>query len=221
MIVRRNSGSSAGMRTIPLSALSYVIIDFETTGLNANDGDEVLEIGAVRVDGKTVTEKHFHTLVHPGRPVPAEAFRVHGIGDEELVGAPTIIDVMPDFMKFLGQGIIVAQNARFDLTFLVKNLGRMSISRLDNPVLDTMLLSRFLFSYESSHNLDAILGRLKIKRDETRHRSLGDCILTAHALVQMIDILEKRGLDTLDAIRACIVRPGPIPVQTRETISLF
>lgn len=209
-------------RDLPLASLTYVIIDFETTGLDANSGDEIIEVGAVKVEGKTVVDKTFHSLVNPERDMSSDAVRIHGIQPEHLVGAPLISAVMPDFLKFIGQSIVVAQNARFDLGFLVKNLARQSISRFDNPIVDTMLMSKFIFSYESRHNLDAILQRLKIKpTNEVRHRSLDDCVLTAKALVEMIDILEKRGLGTWEAIRNCVLKAGPIPVPQRENMSLF
>src|SRR5262245_10296537 len=128
------------MRSIPLSSLSYVVFDFETTGLNANDGDEIIEIGAVRVDGKKVSERTFHSLVNPERSLSEESTRVHGITAAELKGAPSIQAIMPDFLRYLGRNIVVAQNARFDLSFLVKNLVRLSIARFENPILDTMLL---------------------------------------------------------------------------------
>ena len=213
---------TTNMREIPLGSLNYVIIDFETTGLNAGDGDEIIEVGAVRVENRQILPVTFHSLINPERSVPTEATRVHGISASELENAPTIREVMPDFLNFMGSSVVVAQNARFDLTFLVKNLGRMSISRFENPVLDTMLLSRFLYSYESRHNLDAIMSRLKIEPDaDNRHRSVGDCIMTAKALVEMIGVLEKRGLASLKAVRNCLVKAGPIPVQQRENLSLF
>jgi DNA polymerase-3 subunit epsilon len=202
--------------------LSYVVFDFETTGLDAQSGDEIIEIGAVKVDGKNLLEKQFHSMINPQRAIPAESTAVHGIQAKDLENAPTINQVMPDFVRFLGQGILVAQNARFDLSFLVKNLARQSIARFENPILDTMLLSKFLFSYESRHNLDAILNRLKIKpTEESRHRSIGDCVLTAQALIEMISVLEKRGLGNLQAIRTCILKAGPIPVVQQENMSLL
>jgi DNA polymerase-3 subunit epsilon len=210
------------MREIPLGSLNYVIIDFETTGLNAGDGDEIIEVGAVKVENGQILPMTFHSLINPERQVPKEATRVHGIGDSELKDAPKIAQIMPDFLSFMGSSIVVAQNARFDLTFLVKNLARLSISRFENPILDTMLLSRFLFSYESRHNLDAIMRRLKIQPDpNNRHRSVGDCLMTAKALVEMIRILEQRGLSSLKAVRNCMLKAGPIPVVQRENLSLF
>ncbi len=215
-------GDSDHVRTIPLASLNYIVFDFETTGLDAQNGDEIIELGALKVEGKNLSNKTFHSLINPQCELPDKAVEVHGITKAELIDAPTIVEVMPQFLQFLGQGVLVAQNARFDLAFLVKNLARLCISRFDNQVLDTMLLSKYLFSYESRHNLDAIVDRLQIERQEqARHRSMGDCLLTAKALVRMIELLEKRGLGNLRAIRNCLMRTGPIPVSQRENMSLF
>lgn len=211
------------MRSIPLRDLNYVVFDFETTGLDARGKDEIVEIGAVKVNGTTLSETSFQSLVNPQRSIPASAIAVHGITPEALEGAPTIEEIMPSFLEFLGKGVLVAQNARFDCAFLVKNLARLNIGAFENPILDTMLLSKYLFSYEDRHNLDAIVRRLKIEVEDstTRHRSVDDCRLTAKALIAMIEIAEERGLGTFRAIKNCVVRTGPVPIVTQESLSLF
>ena len=82
------------MRDIPLSSLHYVIIDFETTGLKADDGDEVIELGAIKVEGKKVSERTLHSLVNPQRDIPPSASAVHGITKEHLKDAPTAAEVV-------------------------------------------------------------------------------------------------------------------------------
>ena len=210
------------MRAVPLQSLNYVVFDFETTGLDAKNGDEIIELGAVKIVAGQIKQEGFHSLVNPQREVPEEASRVHGITTKDLTHAPTIDEVLPKFLDFLGTGIVVAQNAKFDLGFLVVNLARLNIPRFDNQVLDTMLLSRFLFSYESRHNLDAIMQRLRIEPDDKqRHRSVGDCRMTAMVLLKMIDVAEKRGLANLHAVRSCLLKAGPIPIEQKENFSLF
>jgi DNA polymerase-3 subunit epsilon len=211
-----------GMRATALSSLNFVVIDFETTGLDAVAGDEIIEIGAVRIDGKQITGKSFHALVNPQRALDAQATAIHGISDADLHSAPLIAEIFPKFLQFIGHGVVVAQNARFDLAFLVKNLTRMRVPRFENLILDTMLLSKFLFSYESRHNLDSILQRLRITVDgSVRHRSLGDCQLTAQALVAMLDLLERRGLGTVEAVRSCLIKAPPIPIKEQGTLEMF
>src|SRR6185436_18480512 len=112
------------MRAIPLRELNYVVIDFETTGLDAQTGDEIVEIGAVKIEGLQVIGKSFHALVNPQREIPEQAVRVHGISNKQVQKSPTIEQTMPAFLDFLGAGIVAAQNAKFDMSFLIKNLVR-------------------------------------------------------------------------------------------------
>jgi len=168
----------------------YVVFDFETTGLSPWGGDEVIEIGAMKVYGSEIDEGNFfHSLVNPKRLIPAEATRVNGITNEMVAGAPLLEEIFPKFLDFIGSSWLVAQNAKFDMAFVMKYLVQYKIAR-KLEVYDTMILSRRIYPEHNQHNLDVIASRLGLTIVESeRHRSIGDVKLTAKAFVMMKDRL--------------------------------
>jgi len=168
----------------------YVVFDLETTGLSPWAGDEIIEIGAMKIFGNQIDEANvFHTLVNPKRPIPPEASRVNGITDEMVANAPTLDLVLPKFLDFVGTAWLVAQNAKFDMSFLMKYLVQWNIRR-DLEVHDTVHFSRRAYPTENRHNLDKICERLGITVAEgERHRSMGDVKLTAQAFLALRDKL--------------------------------
>lgn len=168
----------------------YVVFDLETTGLSPWAGDEIIEIGAMKIFGTEIDEVNvFHSLINPKRLIPEDATRVNGISNEMVAGAPTLDEIFPKFLDFVGGALLVAQNAKFDMSFVMKYMMQQKIKK-PFDVYDTMIFSRRLFPTESSHNLDIICKRLGLTVIESeRHRSLGDVKLTAQAFVQLKDRL--------------------------------
>lgn len=164
----------------------FVVFDLETTGLSAWGGDEIIEIGAIKVFGTEIDDKNtFHSLVNPKRPIPPDATRVNGITNEMVASAPAIDDVLPLFWDFVGQSWLVAQNAKFDLSFLMKYLVQRKLKK-QFEVYDTVTLSRRAFPEESGHNLDKIAKRLGLAYNiSERHRSTCDVQLTAQAFIRL------------------------------------
>jgi DNA polymerase III epsilon subunit family exonuclease len=183
---------------VRLADLKAVVIDLETTGLYPNSGDEIIELGAAYVNGYDVlSEKSFESLVDPKRPVSPDAFRVHNITDAQLQGQPTIGEILPAFMGFVGDRVLVGQNVVFDLSFLEKSLRLEQLPAMKNCVLDTRWLSQLVFPRTTQHGLDAIGGRLNITRPADRHRALGDVLYTAHIFVELLKRLRSRGYESL------------------------
>ena len=179
-----------------LSDLAYTVLDTETTGLDAASGDEIVSLAAVRVvNGRVVATEAFDRLVDPGRRVSARALEVHGISDAMLAGQPRIDDVLPAFAAFASDTVLVGHNVSFDLQFLAGPQARTGV-RLDNPVLDTLLLSAALHPDHGEHALDAIATRLGVDV-VGRHTALGDALVTADVLVRLLRLLEAQGVDTL------------------------
>ncbi len=187
----------------PLSALTFVIFDTETTGLDTTR-DEIVQIGAVRaMKGRMIPGETFETLVDPGRPIPPASARIHGITDAMVTGAPDIRIAARRFHDFARDAVLVAHNAPFDLAFLRRHADVTGVS-FDNPVLDTVLLSAAVFGETEEHTLDAIAERLGIRIEgAARHTAMGDARATASVLLRLLPILEARGVHTLrDAVNA-------------------
>jgi DNA polymerase-3 subunit epsilon len=205
-----------------LKDLSYVVFDLETTGLYPEQGDEIIEIGAVHVENLTIAETVFHNLVNPGRPIPAGATAIHGITDEHVCKAPRCEEIIHKFLQFTGNRIWVAQNARFDLSFIMHKLKKLQIPLRQTIVIDTIGLSKMLFQYETSHNLDKIMARLGIARSGDRHRSVDDSRYTALALIEFLKMLEQQQVSALQQIESAFINIDSIfKVEKPKMKSLF
>lgn len=191
----------------PLRRLTCVAFDTETTGLDPAAGDEIVQIGAVRiVNGKLIREEMIDQLIDPQRTIPEESSAIHGITEQMVAGRPTIDQVLPHFRQFVEGAVLVAHNAAFDMRCLQLKEARTGV-KFDNPVLDTLLLSSIIHPNQESHSLDDIAARLNLT-NIGRHTALGDAIVTAEVLLKMIPLLEARGIVTLnDALKASARSP--------------
>jgi len=210
------------MKSLILSELSFAVFDFETTGLYPEEGDEIIEMGAIVVDKGLVTELSFQTFINPQKPIPAASTRVHGITDQDVASAPIIDKMMDKFLDFIGGHIWVAQNAKFDMGFIVKKMRDLQRPLRKNVVLDTIGISKILFPYETSHNLDVIMARLGIVKSGDRHRSLDDARYTAQVLIEFIKLLEKQGIRSLPEIESAFINVDALmKAEKPKTRSLF
>jgi DNA polymerase-3 subunit epsilon len=192
-------GGATGEGERPLRSLAYVVFDTETTGLRPSEGDEIVAIGAVRVvNGRILTGETFARLVNPKRPIPPESIRFHGITDAMVESAPPIEIVLPQFRSFVADAVLVAFNAAFDLKFL-RLKEEVSGIRFDNVPLDVLLIAAFLFEELEDLSLDGLAARLGVEISG-RHTALGDAIGTAAVFVRLLERLEARGIETLEAL---------------------
>ena len=192
-----------------LDQLTYVVFDTETTGLLPQQGDEVVQIAAVRiVNGRRVEGEVFNTLVHPGRTIPAASTAVHGISDAMVADAPGVVEALARFHRFAEGSVLVAHNAPFDMAFLRRAEPAIG-KRFDMPILDTVLLSAVVFSQHEEHSLDALTHRLGITiSEEARHTALGDAVATADAFLKMLTMLRGRGIGTFDEVLTEVRKHG-------------
>jgi DNA polymerase III subunit epsilon len=186
-----------------------VVFDSETTGLNPRQGDELVQLAAVRiVNGRQVEGEVFDTLINPGRPIPAVATEVHGITDAMVADAPGVADVVRQFHKFAEGAVLIAHNAPFDMEFLRRLEGKIGLT-FDMPVLDTVLLSAVIYGQHEVHSLDALTHRLGITiPEEARHTAIGDTVATADAFLKLVPMLAGRGLATFGTVLTEVRKHG-------------
>ena len=178
---------------------SFTVFDTETTGLSPQRGDKIIEIAGLRIENGVLNEENvFAKLVNPEREIPWEAKKVNKIEDEDVKNAPTIDQVLPEFLEFAKGSILVAQNAQFDMGFLNEEK-KLCWGYIELPeCICTMRLSRTLYPQDFRHNLDAIATRFGLEMPQNRHRALPDVILTAQALLKMI---KEGNIENMDILR--------------------
>lgn len=182
-----------GMSAFPV----FTVFDVETTGLDPKRGDRIIEIAGLRIVDGQIQDETFVELVNPEREIPWEAKRVNKIEEADVANAPTIDQVLPRFLDFAQDSILVAHNAQFDMGFLEKEK-ECCWGYIELPEhLCTMQLSKRIFPHEFRHNLDVLGARLDLQIPEARHRALPDVILTAKALMKMIDMGDVQSIDQL------------------------
>jgi len=180
----------------PLATLAYTVFDTETTGLEPAKGDEIIQIGAVRiVNGRLLRQESFDQLIDPRVPIKPEGIPIHGITDDMVRGQPAIDAVLPAFHEFCADTVLVAHNAAFDMRFLQLKEADTGIS-FQQPVLDTLLLSAVVHPNQESHALDSIAERLGIDV-VGRHTALGDALVTGEVFIKLAGLLADQGIVTL------------------------
>ena len=183
----------------PLSDTTFVVCDLETTGMGASAGASaacIIEIGAARVRAGRVIDE-FAQLVNPGIWLPPFITRLTGIDGAMLADQPSIAQVWPRFVDFLGTDVLVAHNARFDLAFLNAAALAHSGRPLANPVLCTLKLARRLLPGVRRRGLDALASHFVLPLND-RHRALGDVRITVEVLFHLLELLAARGVTRLD-----------------------
>ncbi|MGQ0543684.1 MAG: 3'-5' exonuclease [Blastocatellia bacterium] len=194
----------SGHEALDLSEAGFVVFDLETTGAKAPPC-RITEIGAYRVNDGRVCEE-FHTLVNPETPIPPFITALTGISDEMVADAPRFREVADDFLAFIGDSVLVAHNARFDLGFLNHEIGRVYEDyTLGNPSLCTVQLSRKLLPQIENHKLNTVANYFSIDLIN-HHRASDDARATANIFVNLLKDLKSRGIRDLGAARRFSLR---------------
>lgn len=189
-----------------LADAEFVVFDLETTGAKAPPC-RITEIGACRIRGGLITEE-FNTLVDPETPIPPFITGLTGIDDEMVRGAPLFRDVINDFLGFIGDSVLVAHNAQFDMGFLNYEIGRVYRDcRIGNPSLCTVQLSRQLLPHIENHKLNTVARHFRVKL-ENHHRASDDARAAAGIFLNLLDDLRGRGINDIAALRRFGQRKG-------------
>ncbi|SES28660.1 DNA polymerase-3 subunit epsilon [Vreelandella subterranea] len=182
-----------------LRSLEIVAFDTETTGLELRRGDTVISLGACRVvNAKLLASDVFDQKVDPKRPIPLASTAIHGLTDADVAGAPPLDIVLSRFRDYVGDAVMLAHNAAFDL-LAISHKG----VTFDIPVIDTLLISRALDEALDGHDLDSLAQRYDLAFPPgTRHTALGDARVTAELWLALLPRLEARGINTLEQLLA-------------------
>ena len=176
---------------------TFVVFDIETTGLS-REAESITEIGAVKLqDGKIVDR--FSTFVNPEKSISDEITKLTGITDEMVADAPVIQDILPEFLTFCGDAVLVAHNANFDMGFIRVNAERKCGIEVKNTVLDTLELSRSLLPELNKHKLNLVCEHLGVSL-EGHHRAVNDAEATAEVFRKFIDMLVEKKIYHVDDI---------------------
>jgi len=177
----------------PLDTSAYVAFDLETTGLSVAD-DHIIEFGAVRIQ-KGIVVQTLDILINPGPDVKltAKIQELTNITPNMLKGKPTLSEVLPEIIKFIGADILVSHNAEFDIGFMNEALKRRGMAPLANPTIDTLALSRNVFSEASTHKLGSLAHKLDVVYEEGKaHRADYDAQVLGQIWVSLVNILTNK-----------------------------
>ncbi len=176
----------------------FVVFDIETTGFSPVN-NRIIEIGAVKVSGGEISDR-FSSFVNPDVPIPFEIEKLTGINDSMVMEAPFIEEVLPEFLAFCKDAVLVAHNANFDMSFIKENALRQNIRRQFTYV-DTVGIARILLPHQAKHTLDAVAKTMGVSL-ENHHRAVDDAEATAEIFVKFISLLKEAGADTLAKVNA-------------------
>jgi len=167
--------------------MRYVMLDTETTGLYYMKGDRMVEIGCVEVSHRNIHHDHlFHHYLNPGRSIPEEVVRIHGISDADVADSPAFPEIASKFLEYIEGATLVIHNAAFDLGFIMHELRLANLPDILNiPVIDTLGMARKRFPRQRN-TLDALCDRFDIDRSRrTKHGALLDAELLAEMYLAM------------------------------------
>ncbi len=184
-----------------LSGHTVLAVDTETTGMSPEAGHRLVEVAHVTIADGAIGET-WSSLVRPGRPIPPDATRVHGITDAMVAEAPGAVDVGRPWRISLADRPLVFHNAPFDLPFLLSLFREAGAPTLLNPIIDTLGLARGLPDGAAGNSLQVVRKRLGLP-EEPAHRALGDALTTARVFLALAERWEReRGIRSLNELAA-------------------
>jgi DNA polymerase III subunit epsilon len=166
--------------------MKEVVLDTETTGISLKDGHRIVEIGCIELEDLIPTQKKFHCYLNPERKVSEKALEVHGYTDEFLSKQKKFNEIGDEFLEFVKNKRLIIHNAEFDLAHLNNELSIFGKKKINNEIIDTLLLARDKFP-GSPVSLDALCKRYKVDNSRrTQHTALIDCDLLAKVYINLI-----------------------------------
>ena len=189
--------------------MKEIVLDTETTGLSTKDGHRIVEIGCLELDNLVPTKKTFHCYLNPERKVSEKALEVHGYTDEFLSDKKKFNEIVDEFLSFIKDKRLIIHNAEFDLSHLNNELKLLGKEKINNEIIDTLILARDKFP-GSSISLDALCKRYRIDNSKrTKHTALIDCNLLSKVYINLTDQKEP----TLDFKEKNLINNETSPVK--------
>jgi DNA polymerase III subunit epsilon len=161
-----------------------IVLDFETTGLRAEDGDRITEVGLVRIEDGAITQR-YQSLVNCDTRVPDYITVYTGITQRMVDGAPPVTQVLREVADFIGETPVVAHNAAFDQRFFVRECRRQRIGVVIEPFICSLRLARRVYPEFPSHALGALTRELQLRSCGAAHRAAADAEVTAELMLRM------------------------------------
>lgn len=174
-----------------LQSAVYVVYDVETTGLSAVY-DTIIELAAVKIKDGEIIDR-FESFANPHHKLSATTIELTGITDEMVENAPDIEKVLADFYQWIGDDILVAHNASFDMGFINAGFNKIGVGKAKNPVIDTLELGRYLYPELKNHRLNTLCKKFDITLTQ-HHRAIYDAEATGYLLIKMLKDAEEKGI---------------------------
>lgn len=186
------------MINTPFNQLTYTVVDTETTGYTPKYA-KMVEIAAVKIypDFTIDYENTFSELINPEISIPYNAYKVHNISNDMVKDKPLIQDIMPSFLSFAKDSIIVGHNVNFDMRFIKHEAQNCNLPLTFNHVLDTLSLSKKAVPNLEAYKLDNLIDYFNINLNidnSDRHRALFDAVNTAIVMIKCLEILQNKGI---------------------------
>ena len=167
--------------------MKEIVLDTETTGISVQEGHRIVEIGCIELDNLIPTKNKFHCFLNPERKVSEQALKVHGYNDNFLSKQKKFNEIGDEFIEFIKDKRLIIHNAEFDLAHLNNELKLFGKEKIENEVIDTLVLARDKFP-GSQVSLDALCKRFRIDNSRrVTHTALIDCDLLAKVYINLID----------------------------------
>ena len=199
--------------------MKEVVLDTETTGLSVKDGHRIVEIGCIELENLIPTQNKFHYYLNPERKVSEKALAVHGYNDEFLSQQKKFYEIGDEFLEFIKDKRLIIHNAEFDLAHINNELKFLGKNKLNNEVVDTLILARDKFP-GSPVSLDALCKRYRVDNSKrTQHTALIDCDLLAKVYINLIDQKEPT-LDFQSNSQEKIITKNSDVVYFKEVVKL-
>ena len=191
-------------RGLEISNCSFVILDTETTGLEASKGDKIISLAALKIRNSLIQENEFlDELINPERDIPWESVKIHHITDEHVRGKPTLPELQSKINLFLKKSILIGHNIEFDKKFIYQDAVNSDLSKRMKKItsIDTIYLTAALYPDLENYDLSYLCEHFNIRtNDQIRHSALGDCWITARLFLHLLHKAKEKNITTASGL---------------------